>query len=245
MKIKKIIAGFSAMALASAMSLSALAVAEPEGTRITNESQNKTGNMTATYTVAPGYMVTIPAGAVIADSDETATAQQIKAENVILGDRKKLVVTLTGATNTTEEKASKFNAKNGDSTVKYSIKAGGKAVTLGGEVASFENKAEEQTVDVKFFKDSTSTPTLAGDHTEQLTFTISVEDAFKTLTIVGYTIPYNDNDTWAQIAATNDLVTITGENIVKIDGRLLATTNSGIVYSNHTINPGLSYYLGF
>ena len=106
-----------------------------------------------------------------------------------------------------------------------------------------ENNAEPQTVDVKFIKDSTSTPSIAGDHTEQLTFTISVEDAFKTLTIVGYTIPYNDNDTWAQIAATNDIVTITGEGIVKIDGSTLFY--NGPVRSNHTINPGLSYYLGF
>ena len=244
MKIKKIIAGFSAMAIASAMSLSALAVAEPEGTPITNESQNKTGTMTATYTVAPDYLVTIPAGADIADSDEAAAPQEIKAENVILGDRKKLVVTLTGATNTTEENAAIFNAKNGDSTVKYSIKAGGKAVTLGGEVASFENKAEEQTVDVKFIKDSNSTPSIAGDHTEQLTFTISVEDAFKTLKIEGYTITYNDNDTWAQIAATNDIVTIGGENIVKIDDRTLMNGSSP-VRSNHTITPGASYALGF
>ena len=118
-------------------------------------------------------------------------------------------------------------------------------MTLGGEVASFENKTEPQTVDVKFIKDSNSKPTLAGDHTEQLTFTISVEDAFNTLKIEGYTITYNDNDTWAQIAATNDIVTVTGENLVKIDGRLLATTNRGLVSSNHKIKPGLSYYLGF
>ena len=92
-------------------------------------------------------------------------------------------------------------------------------------------------------EDSNSKPTLAGDHTEQLTFTISVEDAFKTLKIEGYTITYNDNDTWAQIAATNDIVTITGEGIVKIDGRLLFY--NGPVHSNHTINPGASYDLGF
>ena len=174
MKIKKIIAGFSAMAIASAMSLSALAVAEPEGTTITNESEKKAGNMTATYTVATGYMVTIPAGAVIADSEEAAASQQIRAENVILGDRKKLVVTLTGASDTTEENAAKFNAKNGDSTVKYSIKAGGAAVTLGGETASFEDKSDNSY--------SVSDPDRVFEISDLISVVVNDEDIKSTLT---------------------------------------------------------------
>ena len=143
----------------------------------------KTGTTTATYDVQAKYTVTIPASATIADSAETATAQQVKAENVLLESGKKVVVTLTSAENTETENADTFNAKNGDSTVKYTITAGSDTVALGGKVAEFESKAEQQTVDLKFVKKADSTPTYAGEHTETLTFNIAVEEAVTTPTL--------------------------------------------------------------
>lgn len=56
------------------------------------------------------------------------------------------------------------------------ITAGGTAVSVGDTVAAFETKAEKQTVPLVFEEDENSTPTIAGEHTETLTFTISTTD---------------------------------------------------------------------
>ena len=191
------------------------------------------------YDVQPSYTVAIPASVTLGDAAVTA---DVTASDVILEDGKQIAVELTSASNTAS--GSTFNAKNGDSTVTYTI-TGDSAIAVGDTVATFTANGSKT---LTFSAADKSGATVAGAHTETLTFNIAVEDAppsGKTITIGRYTITYNDNDTWAQIAATNDIVTVTGENLVKIDGRLLATTNSGLVSSNHKINPGLSYYLGF
>ena len=190
------------------------------------------------YDVQPTYTVTIPATVDLGDNDVTAS---IEASDVLLETGKQIKVDLTAASNTVS--GSTFNAKNGDSTVTYTI-TGDKAIAVGDTVATFAANGSKT---LTFSAANKSAATVAGSHTETLTFNIAVEDAppsSKTITIEGYTITYNDNDTWAQIAATNDIVTITDENIVKIDGRTLINDN-GVVRHNHTINPGVSYYLGF
>lgn len=190
------------------------------------------------YNVNPSYTVSIPAAVTLGDADVTA---DITASDVILEDGKQIKVDLTAASNTAS--GSTFNAKNGDSTVTYTI-TGDKAIAVGDTVATFTANGSKT---LTFSAADKSAATVAGSHTETLTFNIAVEDALpssKTITIEGYTITYNDNDTWALIAATNDIVTITGENIVQIDGRTLLT-DDGVVRPNHTINPGVSYYCGF
>jgi len=198
------------------------------------------GNTTeVSYEVAPTYTVVIPESVALGD---TAVTADIEATNVLLEDGKQIKVDLTVASNTAS--GSTFNAKNGDSAVTYTISAGDKAIAVNDTVATFTANGSKT---LTFSAADKSAATVAGAHTETLTFTIAVEDApssVKTITIEGSTITYNDNDTWAQIAATNDIVTITGENVVKIDGRTLLT-DDGVVFSNHTINPGVSYYCGF
>ena len=190
------------------------------------------------YDVQPTYTVTIPATVDLGDNNVTAN---IEASDVLLENGKQIKVDLTAASNTNS--GSTFNAKNGDSTVTYTI-TGDKAIAVGDTVATFTTNGSKT---LTFSAADKSAATVAGSHTETLTFNIAVEDApssSKTITIEGYKITYNDNDTWAQIAATNDIVTITDENIVKIDGRILVDDND-VVRHNHTINPGVSYYLGF
>ena len=190
------------------------------------------------YDVQPTYTVTIPATVNLGDNDVTAN---IEASDVLLETGKQIKVDLTAASNTQE--GSTFNAKNGNSAVTYTI-TGDKAIAVGDTVATFTANGSKA---LTFSAADKSAATVAGAHTETLTFTIAVEDApssVKTITIEGYPITYNDNDTWAQIAATNDIVTITDENLVKIDERILMD-NNGLVFSNHTINPGVSYALGF
>ena len=167
-------AAVMALAMVSAIApMSAFAITEKD---IDTTTGKATGTMTATYDVTAKYTVTIPPSAVIADTEAAATAQSIKAENVLLASGETVIVTLSEASNTTTANSTIFNAKKGDSTVKYTIKAGSDTVALGGKVAEFESKAAEQKVDMKFIKDSTSAPTVAGKHTETLTFTISVSE---------------------------------------------------------------------
>ena len=182
---RRFISAVMALAMVSAMApVSAFAVDTPtEITQDTTPDTNglRTGTATATYSVQPKYTVVIPANATIYDSADEATAQTISAENVLLENGQSLVVTLATASNTTTANATTFNAKNGDtSTVNYTITAGSgenaKQVALGGEVAKFENKAEKQETSLTFVK-SGGTPTVAGAHTETLTFSIAVESA--------------------------------------------------------------------
>ncbi len=178
---KRLLAAVMALTMVSAIApMSAFA----EDTTINQSSATQSGTMTATYDVTAKYTVTIPPSAVIADTETAATAQTIKAENVLLASGEKVVVTLSEASNTTTANSTIFNAKKGDSTVKYTIKAGSDTVALGGKVAEFESKAAEQKVDIKFIKDSTSAPTFAGTHTETLTFGIAVESPAPSLSDV-------------------------------------------------------------
>ena len=214
----------------------------------TNGTDDTTDDKTATCAVTvdkaqtdPVYTITIPA-----EVDLKSTAPvNITAEDVTLGEGQKIIVTLDSASNT--DSGSEFSAKteNGKSEVKYKINDGAIGLDDSNKtVAEFTGNGERE---LNFAVTDESGIKYAGSHTETLTFNIAVEDAppsVKTITIEGYTITYNDNDTWAQIAATNDIVTRTDENIVKIDGRILVDDND-VVRHNHTINPGVSYYLGF
>ena len=179
--MKKLISGISALALAAAMA--PMAAFARGGETKTLDKDKKSDTTTATYNVDATYTVTIPSAAVIADTEAAATAQKIEAKNVVLEEGQKIIVTLSGASNTTP-KDTTFNAmtgKSGDmnrSTVKYKIKKTndeeGTDIALNDKVAEFTGN---QSVELKLIKDSTSTPTAAGAHTEQLTFSIATTNA--------------------------------------------------------------------
>ncbi len=178
MKAKKIIAGLSAMALASTMAMSAFALpAQEEGapTQINKDSVPQSGAMTATYEVEAKYTVTIPASVTLS-STETVSAD-ITASDVLLESGQKIKVTLTGASNT--ESGSTFSAKNssGESTATYTIGKGevDSGVAVGDVVAEFTTSEEQERQMLSF--SPASGETYAGRHTEVLTFGIEVEDA--------------------------------------------------------------------
>lgn len=213
---RRFIAGFSAMAMAAAMAMSASAV------EINQASDPKQGDSTVTYDVAAAYTVTIPAGADI--SGDGVDEQSITANDVLLEQGQKITVTLSGASNTESGKLFTAKDESGESTVNYTIKAGDTDVAVGDKVAEFETKTGEQSATLTFTKDADSTPTFAGTHTETLTFNIAVEDAVttKTLTLTGeyfdrlngrfvtksLEIEYTDNDTWKDIAERYDEVSL-------------------------------------
>ena len=248
---RRFIAGLSALTLAAAMAPMAAFAVDAETKTLDKDKTSDT--MIATYTVNPTYTVTIPSAAPIGDDANSANAQQIKAENVVLEEGQKIAVTLSGASNTTGT-GTVFNAmtgKSGDtnrSTVKYNIKKtkdekGADAdtnIALNGKVAEFTGN---QSVELKFIKDSTSTPTAAGAHTEQLTFSIAVEDALKTLTIGSVTIKYSDGDTWAKIAEKNDNIYFDNSNQVRISGGAFILIDRTAVRRNDIIDPNQNYTL--
>ena len=156
------------------------------------------------YDVQPTYTVTIPATVDLGDNDVTAS---IEASDVLLETGKQIKVELTSASNTAS--GSTFNAKNGDSTVTYTI-TGDKAIAVGDTVATFTANGSKT---LTFSAADKSAATVAGTHTETLTFNISVEETavIKTLTIKkgnsiadsDTTIEYCEGDTWADAVERN------------------------------------------
>ena len=118
------------------------------------------------YNVDPSYTVTIPATVDLGDNDVTAN---IEASDVLLETGKQIKVDLTAASNTAS--GSTFNAKNGDSAVTYTI-TGDKAIAVGDTVATFTADGSKT---LTFSAADKSGATVAGAHTETLTFTVSVE----------------------------------------------------------------------
>ena len=120
------------------------------------------------YNVDPSYTVSIPAAIPLSDS---AVEADIEASDVILEDGKQIKVELTSASNTAS--GSTFNAKNGDSAVTYTI-TGDEAIAVGDTVATFTANGSKT---LTFSAADKSGATVAGAHTETLTFTIAVEDS--------------------------------------------------------------------
>ena len=118
------------------------------------------------YDVQPTYTVTIPATVDLGDNDVTAN---IEASDVLLETGKQIKVDLTAASNTAS--GSTFNAKNGDSAVTYTI-TGDEAIAVGDTVATFTTNGSKT---LTFSAADKSAATVAGAHTETLTFTVSVE----------------------------------------------------------------------
>ena len=171
--MKKTIAMISALAMMTAMAVPMGVFAED--TTKTLDKTTGSGTTEVSYDVASTYTITIPAGVTLsADTDKPATIGA--AANLMLEDGKSVVVKLTGATNTSS--GTTFNAKNstGNSTATYTIKKGDTPIgvdSTNNTVATFGTSTQAQTQELTFSKAENAT--YAGAHTEQLTFTISVE----------------------------------------------------------------------
>jgi uncharacterized protein YjdB len=164
-------------------------------TEINQGSTDKTGATNVTYPVDAKYTVTIPA-AVTLSKDSTVNAE-IKAESVLLEANKKIVVTLTGASNT--QSGNTFNAKSGDSTATYTITKDSTQIALNDTVAEF---TADNTQVLVFSKADNTSVTVAGDHTETLTFTIAV---VAPVPVTGVTL----NKTTLELTAGGDTATLT------------------------------------
>ena len=144
------------------------------------------------YNVDPSYTVSIPAAVTLGDS---AVEADITASDVILEGGKQVVVELTSASNTAS--GSTFNAKNGDSAVTYTI-TGDEAIAVGDTVAIFTANGSKT---LTFSAADKTAATVAGTHTETLTFGISVESASTPVTA----ITLNKTETLLGVGSTETL----------------------------------------
>ena len=167
---KKIMASLLVAAIVSAAaSMSVFAETVTESDQLPKTDSNFKVSYNYSPDVSPKFTVTIPAGVTLLD--DAATTADITAEGVENLGGKKINVALTSGTYTTE--GSTFHAKNGDSVVTYTISKGNDTVSVGDKVAVFEDNGTET---LTFSQPDKTNATVAGEHTENLTFTVSVEE---------------------------------------------------------------------
>ena len=176
MKSKKFISAAVAVTLAfgAVIAQSAFAYDEPPAPDadadvvvLDQDPNNRSGNTSVEFDVAPRYSVTIPAKVTLSETAETEA--EISASDIILDDQQ-VNVTLSAATNTAAGSSS-FSAKRKTSTASYTISVNDTTVAVGDTVAEFEEDGTQKLI----FSKATGA-TLSGSHSEQLTFTISVSD---------------------------------------------------------------------
>ena len=175
--MKKIISGISALILTATMAVPFSAFADDTTTKTIN-TDGGSDSTNVIYDATEKYFVTIPAGVTLKD---TAVTANITASDVIINEGKVIKVSLTKADNTTS--GNQFSAKNSDktSTVSYNINSGD--VSVGDVVAELDKDNLSKTL--TFTKTDDVTPTHAGKHSENLTFTIGVENAKTDVSGVG------------------------------------------------------------
>ncbi len=184
------------------------------------------------YNADPAYMVTIPAGVELNNTDVDAN---ITAENVLLENDKHIVVKLTGAANTVNDDNFTVATAEGASTT-YQIKKDGETLRINDDAARFVYDGTTKT----FTQDLTFTAPgaveYAGTYRDTLTFTVSVEtpvhvtsvsldkttldiDSGSTATLTATVNP--DNATFSKVTWTSS-----DESVVTVDKNGLVTTVS-------------------
>ena len=184
------------------------------------------------YNVDPSYTVSIPAAVTLGDS---AVEADITASDVILEGGKQVVVELTSASNTAS--GSTFNAKNGDSTVTYTI-TGDEAIAVGDTVATFAANGSKT---LTFSAADKSAATVAGTHTETLTFGIAVENAAPVNPYaaknVGDVVTFGSYS-WYIIGKSDDGVTLLMQN--NLMNKAYNDSNTNITWENSTLRTYLN-----
>lgn len=147
--------------------------------------------MDVTYSVEPGYTVTIPPTVTIGTS---GTSAEISAADVVVEKSQYVSVTLAADNN--------FTVTSGEgATLTYTVTKGGQPVAAGDEILAV-NPADGKTgtATITFDIDETAIQ-YAGTYTGSATFTIAVKDA--PVTTINFTIddvPYQAEEgmTWAE-----------------------------------------------
>ena len=152
--MKKLIALAIAILMIAALAVPAFAA------EVTQTSDPKTGTMTVNYSPAEGYVVTIPDTLTVGSGSATLSIASNYAEA--------LTFNVTVAGDFTLQKAGE------DETYAYELKADGTAIEDGKVItdASLAQGTEEVVLTAAFAAD-VEAPTVAGNYTDTLTFTVT------------------------------------------------------------------------
>lgn len=236
--MKKLFALILAIALMATLSVTAFAA-----------DYDTTGDkgMNVTYSVNPGYTVTIPETVTIGAD---GTEKTVSAEGVVVKKGQYVSVTLAADNN--------FTVKTTEgATLTYTVTANGENIAAGGEILAV-NPADGKTgtATVTFDIDEAAIQ-YAGTYTGSATFTIAVKDAPKTIinfTIEGTSYQAEEGMTWAQWVKSDYntgefALDINGDPMVwSSDGRAVCCPEatdawSDLVVSSTEIESGLAYTL--
>ena len=137
---------------------------------ITPNSEQQAGTMEVSYTTTESYTVTIPADVIVTTAGVNA---DLTAKNLLLASGHTLKVTA--------ESTNGYKLKAGDSAIAYTCTVGDKTLSSTEKTVLTVSAGtiEDQTATMTFktTTDAINAATLAGKHTDKLTFTCSVESA--------------------------------------------------------------------
>lgn len=161
--MKKFITTILALSVVSALSLTAFAA----DTEINQDSADKTGSTTVTYTVDPVYNVTIPQTVALGETET------ISVNNVVVEDGKQVTVRLTS----TSEADNTFKVKTGKgAALTYGITKDSNPIAIGDVILSVKPSTGDSGSAALDFSAPTGAQ-YSGTYTGTITFTVSVDDA--------------------------------------------------------------------
>lgn len=161
---KNLIAIFS-LALLTAFSMPATVCAD---TTITYDSEQKTAEMTVSYTVEPSYTVTIPASVNLQIGEQTSA--EVKVENVCIPYGQNVNVAISSATADATGENFQIKASSGK-TLDYTITNSNSAVKIGDTIISAP--AGDVAIETLTFTPPRNYK-YSGTYTGTITFTVSV-----------------------------------------------------------------------
>ena len=225
--MKKLFALILAIALMATLSMTAFAADyDTEGDK----------GMNVTYSVNPGYTVTIPETVTIGAD---GTEKTVSAEDVVVKKGQYVSVTLAADNN--------FTVTSGEgATLTYTVTKGGQPVAAGGEILAVNPAAKDNgTANITFDIDESAIQ-YAGTYTGSATFTIAVKDVPTiSFTIEGVSYQAEPGMTWAEwVVSDYNTTSFTNEDSLIVYNNQYVYSSSGKCYSNRTISAGGEYNLG-
>lgn len=127
-------------------------------------------NITVSYQVAQNYEIVIPTNSVSVNS---ATSLTVKAQNVLLPEGKELQVSMNSANGF----VLKCSADGVTSAIPYSVTLGGAAIQSGAKILKVASGTTSGKVTLSAAVTNASAATLAGTHSDTLSFRCEVIDA--------------------------------------------------------------------
>ena len=195
--------------------------------------------MNVTYSVNPGYTVTIPETVTIGAE---GTEKTVSAEGVVVEKGQYVSVTLAADNN--------FTVKTTEGAeLTYTVTKDGENVAAGGEILAVNpTDGKTGTATITFDIDETAIQ-YAGTYTGSATFTIAVKDAPKTIinfTIGEDTYQAEEGMTWGDWVNSeydNDEFRV-DINAIKKGLSFVSNGGSNIVYTNNQITANAAYVFG-